>query len=1054
MKHYLVKFTFLLVLCGSLFTIHLPLEFSPICFLNPVKEQPHTPAVIWSPFMLPWNDSTPTASDMSWLLDPPAGKHGFLEVGEDGHFYFEDGLLARFWGTNLCWDFCFPNYSDAAVIASRLAKFGFNLVRLHKFDSFFNTTYNIFVNSTQNTREIDWARVDRMDYLFSQLKQRGIYVDLNLHAERRFTTGDGVVFADEIPWMSKYVSLFNETMIDLQKEFALAVLNHTNPYTGLRYLEDPAIVMVDVTNENSMFLGFISDNLNGPVIGGGEWHEHYDIPKYYSQDLDLRWNAYLRKKYPDRTSLESVWSIGEAPLEPPNLVQNGNFESDLSHWNLTGDNGRASSHWSNDDPAVPPGLALINITNPNPNWWYGSLRFRQPGISFINDSWYTISFWAKSTHNRTISVSILKGGQHRAKWEFIVGSSWQRYFWTFKVNNDIGDEIAFDLSHAEAREQPTLYFLDDVKLFKGGVLGLQSFEDPWTNNVTRMTYSTRYSYTDTRFADLVNFYSNIEVNYSRSLRDYLTAIGLRVPMDMTNGYYSLAGFIGQLEMDYMDTHGYWDPEYLKEDNWMKPMFTTIKGGTIPGLVLSSFVSKPVSVSEYNHLFPQPGHFECPIMIAGYARLQDWDAIMLFDYHGKHRLDLEYLPHGNRYSIDRNVAILSQLPAAANIFLRGDANPAFETLLLNYSLTEAYNHTKYYGMYNTTIFEPRDFDARQVLIHKVRRNFVDTSIPQELDPVGVPLPFVSDNGELTLDGVQGYFTLNTPKTQSILGYLSNNTVALPNLREDVTNSLAALSLTSLTQDSICSSSHLLLAAISEVRNTGMTLNPNAPPDRDHWGGPPMITQIVQGTISIILDNSALPLHIYSLAATGERLNELTYGIGSITETHMEIVFQIGQDNTTWYEIFRGSIPTAQIVPPEPLTVSPGQLVTLSGHGEYNGSTDPSLIQEYRWGLSNTSYPTQTYVIIASEQSLTLQLNQEGPYTVYFKLKGPNGVWSAVSTIQVLVTSSSGTSEFSGTFSTQISPTAPTEALTVSIITLTLIIFVVYRKIYLKKGKKTL
>ena len=35
------------------------------------------------------------ALDYSHLLDAPAGKHGFVKV-KNGHFYFEDGLRARF----------------------------------------------------------------------------------------------------------------------------------------------------------------------------------------------------------------------------------------------------------------------------------------------------------------------------------------------------------------------------------------------------------------------------------------------------------------------------------------------------------------------------------------------------------------------------------------------------------------------------------------------------------------------------------------------------------------------------------------------------------------------------------------------------------------------------------------------------------------------------------------------------------------------------------------------------------------------------------------------
>src|SRR5712692_12047801 len=39
--------------------------------------------------------------DMSYLLDAPAGRHGFLTTRPDGHFYWADGTRARFWGINI-----------------------------------------------------------------------------------------------------------------------------------------------------------------------------------------------------------------------------------------------------------------------------------------------------------------------------------------------------------------------------------------------------------------------------------------------------------------------------------------------------------------------------------------------------------------------------------------------------------------------------------------------------------------------------------------------------------------------------------------------------------------------------------------------------------------------------------------------------------------------------------------------------------------------------------------------------------------------------------------
>ena len=44
----------------------------------------------WFPFYIPWNYCEGSRVDFSFLLDAPAGKHGFLK-SRGGHLYFEDG---------------------------------------------------------------------------------------------------------------------------------------------------------------------------------------------------------------------------------------------------------------------------------------------------------------------------------------------------------------------------------------------------------------------------------------------------------------------------------------------------------------------------------------------------------------------------------------------------------------------------------------------------------------------------------------------------------------------------------------------------------------------------------------------------------------------------------------------------------------------------------------------------------------------------------------------------------------------------------------------------
>ena len=83
------------------------------------------------PFVISY-DMARGATDLSQLLDAPAGKHGFTRI-EDGHFVNDAGRI-RFNGVNIVGWANFPSHEGAERMARRLAHFGFNCVRLHYFD--------------------------------------------------------------------------------------------------------------------------------------------------------------------------------------------------------------------------------------------------------------------------------------------------------------------------------------------------------------------------------------------------------------------------------------------------------------------------------------------------------------------------------------------------------------------------------------------------------------------------------------------------------------------------------------------------------------------------------------------------------------------------------------------------------------------------------------------------------------------------------------------------------------------------------------------------------
>lgn len=208
----------------------------------------------WFPFELSW-DMGPvrgSAVDRSWLLDPPAGKHGFLKV-EGDQFVFEDGTGARFWGTNFSAGANFPAHEQAEKIAKRIAGYGFNLVRLHHLDAGW-TKENIFDQNYDDTQHLDAEKLDRLDYLIYCLKREGIYVYLDMLVTRYFKPGDGVQALDEMATpTAKGFTYFHPTLIELQKKYIYDLWTHYNPYTKLRYCDDPVFVLTELVNENDLF---------------------------------------------------------------------------------------------------------------------------------------------------------------------------------------------------------------------------------------------------------------------------------------------------------------------------------------------------------------------------------------------------------------------------------------------------------------------------------------------------------------------------------------------------------------------------------------------------------------------------------------------------------------------------------------------------------------------------------------------------------------------------------------------------------------------------------
>ncbi len=239
------------------------------------------------------------ALDMRSLLEAPAGTHGFVQA-RDGHLYFEDGKRARFIGFNIAARSNTPTHETAEKLAERFASLGVNVIRLHAADAKIGDEpcswsacreAPLLDYESGSSRNFNVAGLDRYDYLVHCLREKGVYMQVDLHVARAFMKGDGL--PSDLPDCLKSYGMVNEKLIELQQEYASNLLTHVNPYTGLSLIDDPAVMCVQINNEDSVI------------------KEHQKTPETapYEKELQEYFGRFLLAKYGSREALKEAWSF-------------------------------------------------------------------------------------------------------------------------------------------------------------------------------------------------------------------------------------------------------------------------------------------------------------------------------------------------------------------------------------------------------------------------------------------------------------------------------------------------------------------------------------------------------------------------------------------------------------------------------------------------------------------------------------------------------------------------------------------------------------------------
>ena len=268
------------------------------------------------PVLDPNATAFPRASlhDFSDQVPAPAGTKGFLQT-DGAHFKWDDGTRARFWGINVANTSLQESDESIVAMLRNFRAAGFNLVRLHHFDE----RGGIIDQTKSDSKHFDAARWKKLDFWIAKARENGLYVYLDLLDYRLFKDGDGVQNAAAIGRSAKPYAVFDPKLIELQKEYARQLLRaHRNAYNGLSYADDPTVVMLEIYDENGLYMR------------RGLWRS---MPAPYADRFKALWNGWLKTTYGSNEKLRAAWTQnGQSSLGPNESLNDGTVELPAMTW--------------------------------------------------------------------------------------------------------------------------------------------------------------------------------------------------------------------------------------------------------------------------------------------------------------------------------------------------------------------------------------------------------------------------------------------------------------------------------------------------------------------------------------------------------------------------------------------------------------------------------------------------------------------------------------------------------------------------------------------------
>ncbi len=866
-------------------------------------------------FRIPYNDNSVSAFLPKFPQNPITDTDRVSVLGNN---FIVKGKPYKFWGVNVGAAACFQQKVLVDQFVPHMAKMGINLVRLHHLDNPWAGENFSFFKTNGTTRAITPASLDKFEYMTSQFKQNGIYINLNLNVSRTFSKLDGVLDADSLKDFAKGVTIFDPQLIALQKEYAKQILTHVNPYTGLKLIDDPALAVVEIINENTLY-GMWKDNQLKTTKQGGNLLVRQDAL------LTKMWNDFISKKYKNQVELAAAWA-NTGGVQSVERIANGNFEVPTlnSKWQMENHEGAVATFaLDSKEKASGDNSMKIQIDKRGAADWH--IQMKYVNFTVKKGQSYVVKLSAKASKVRKLQISMTRDNAPYTYYsgsEVEINTIWKTYKVTLSASEDNDNQarMAFMVGNDEGS-----IWIDDISMAEPQLLSLESNELLTQKNLRRIDYSERGIYGPQRMADQAEFIINTQKNFMENMRTYLKdTLGVKVPITGTNALTGIQQGLEHENMDYIDDHNYWDhPQFpgipWDENNWLinnTPNLKTKDGNAISGAMAGiNFANKPFTVSEYMHAAPNKYRVEMVPTMTAYSAFHGVDGIMYFDYNTEETIKQD--KQQGFFTVANDNSVMSLFPSCAFAYRYGlikEATP----IIVNYSEKDIYNSFKTdgegrwgkYVPYDKTLQLTNSFQVGSYRSSEVSQLF---KIPSPQNNI-----FITSTNETNLNTSKGLLTTTTPKFLAVTGFLAeaiNNN--LGNLTIKAAKEFGALTWLSTSNKALIDADTTFLTLSTQMRNSNMIWNVANTSLGKNWGAEPTVMQPID--LKMNLNSKAEYLKLHVLSPTGASLSSKYFKpISKSGDLNtFEITLTQTADKTLWYALEKTSKFIEAVLANEPI-----------------------------------------------------------------------------------------------------------------------------------------